>query len=99
LIVIHGTGVYPNWDQVVQPIRVEMTTRGWSTLAIQMPILANDVAQEGYAKLFPKVIPRIESALQYLKSYGSRKTEPAGHSNGSNMSVYYLTSVNDQSIK
>ena len=99
LIVMHGTGVHPNWDQVVRPIRVEMTTRGWNTLSIQMPILANDAAQEEYAKLYPEVIPRIDSAVQYLKSYGSRKIVLVGHSNGSNMSVHYLTSENDESLK
>jgi hypothetical protein len=29
MVVMHGTGVHPNWDQVVQLIRVEMTTCGW----------------------------------------------------------------------
>jgi len=63
LMVMHGAGVHPNWDQVVRPIRVEMTTHGWNTLSTQMPILANDAAQEEYAKLYPEVIPRIDSAL------------------------------------
>lgn len=63
LMVMHGAGVHPNWDQVVRTIRLEMTTRGWNTLSIQMPVLANDAAQEEYAKLYPEVIPRIDSAL------------------------------------
>ena len=49
LIVMHGVGIHPNWDQVIRPIRVEMTTRGWNTLSIQMPILANEAAAEDYA--------------------------------------------------
>ncbi len=59
LIVMHGIGVHPNWDQVIRPIRVEMTTRGWNTLSIQMPVLANDAAAEDYAKLFPEVTPEL----------------------------------------
>lgn len=46
LIVMHGTGVHPNWDQVIRPLRVELTTRGWNTLSIQMPVLANDAARQ-----------------------------------------------------
>ena len=42
LLVLHGTGIHPNWEQVIQPIRVEMTSYGWNTLAIQMPILGNE---------------------------------------------------------
>ena len=39
IIVVHGTGVHPDWAQVVKPIRVDMASRGWNTLSIQMPIL------------------------------------------------------------
>ncbi|MEJ2076288.1 MAG: DUF3530 family protein, partial [Reinekea sp.] len=39
MIVVHGTGVHPDWEQVVKPIRVDMASHGWNTLSIQMPIL------------------------------------------------------------
>jgi hypothetical protein len=90
LIVMHGIGIHPNWDQVVRPIRVEMTTRGWNTLSIQLPILANDVAPEDYTALFPEVGPRIKAAIGYLKSYGSQNIVLVAHSMGSTMSAYYL---------
>ncbi len=99
LIVMHGIGVHPNWDQVIRPIRFEMTTRGWNTLSIQMPVLANDAATEDYAKLFPEVTPRINAALQHLASYGSRNIVLIGHSMGSSMSAYYLASNSQGVIK
>ncbi|MBT3263087.1 MAG: DUF3530 family protein [Acidiferrobacteraceae bacterium] len=46
MIVVHGTGIHPDWQQVVQPIRVAMTEYGWHTLSIQMPILHNDAKYE-----------------------------------------------------
>ena len=99
LIVMHGTGVHPNWDQVIRPLRVEMTTRGWSTLSIQMPVLANDAAQEDYAELFAEVGPRIDAAIEYLKLFGSEKIVLVAHSLGSAMGAYYLARNNDDSIK
>jgi len=99
LIVMHGIGIHPNWDQVVRPIRVEMTTRGWNTLSIQMPVLTNDAASEDYVKLFPEVIPRIDAALEHLESYGSRNIVLIGHSMGSSMSAYYLARNNRQVIR
>lgn len=99
LIVMHGVGIHPNWDQVIRPIRVEMTTRGWNTLSIQMPILANEAAAEDYAQLFPEVDPRIEAALRYLKSYGSQKIVLVAHSLGSAMGAYYLGRNDDEAIK
>ena len=91
LIVMHGTGVHPNWNQVIQPIRVEMTSRGWNTLSIQMPILPNEASHEDYAPLFPEVPPRIEAAVSYLQSQGSQNIVLVAHSLGSLMTSYYLS--------
>ena len=38
VIVIHGTGIHPDWPQVVQPLRVGLTEHNWNTLSIQMPV-------------------------------------------------------------
>ena len=61
LIVVHGTGIHPNWQQVVQPIRVEMAGYGWNTLALQMPILHNEAEYEEYVALYPEVPPRLRA--------------------------------------
>jgi len=99
LIVMHGTGVHPNWSQVIQPIRVEMTTRGWNTLSIQMPILPNEASHEDYAPLFSEVIPRVNAAIAYLESQGSRNIVLVGHSLGSLMTSYYLSRNSGTPVK
>ena len=99
LIVIHGTGVHPNWDQVIQPIRVEMTTRGWNTLSIQMPILANEAEHDEYAPLFPGVIPRIDAAVAYLQAQGNQKIVLVAHSLGSLMTSFYLSEKQPDLVK
>ncbi|MDH5355283.1 MAG: alpha/beta hydrolase family protein [Gammaproteobacteria bacterium] len=99
LIVMHGTGVHPNWDQVIRPLRVALTEYGWNTLSIQMPVLANDADHDDYAVLFPEVVPRINAALSYLKSQGAEDIVLIGHSLGSLMTSYYLSRENDESIK
>ena len=48
IIVVHGTGVHPDWEQVVKPVRVEMTAHGWHTLSIQMPVLVNEAEYKDY---------------------------------------------------
>ena len=62
MIVVHGTGIHPNWQQVVQPIRVGMAGHGWNTLSIQMPILHNEAQYEEYVALYPEVPPRLRAA-------------------------------------
>ena len=51
-IVMHGTGVHPDWPTVVQPLRVGLTDSGWHTLSIQMPILANEAEHAAYAAIY-----------------------------------------------
>jgi len=91
MIVVHGLGVHPNWEQVIQPVRVEMTQYSWNTLSIQMPVLANDAAGAEYFALFDEVAPRIEAAIKFLKLQGMQDIVLVSHSMGSAMSAYYFS--------
>ena len=70
VVVMHGTGIHPDWQQVVQPLRVGLIAHNWSTLSIQMPILANEAEYPEYAPLYDEVAPRIDAAIKYLKKNG-----------------------------
>ena len=91
MIVVHGTGIHPNWQQVVQPIRVEMAAHGWNTLSIQMPILHNEAQYDEYVALYPEVPPRLRAAEAFLKDRGIQTLLIAAHSQGATMSSYYLS--------
>jgi pimeloyl-ACP methyl ester carboxylesterase len=93
VLVMHGTGIHPDWQQVVQPLRVGLTEYNWNTLSIQMPVLANDAEYADYAPLYDEVAPRIEAAIKYLKASGSKEIVLLGHSQGSSMTAYYLSSA------
>ncbi len=90
IIVIHGLGAHPNWAQIVQPVRVEMTQYGWNTLSIQMPVLANGIGGDQYAPLFVEVAPRIEAAITFLKQNEMQEIVLVSHSMGSAMSADYF---------
>lgn len=91
MIVVHGTGIHPNWQQVVQPIRIEMSAHGWNTLSIQMPILHNEAEYEEYVPLYPEVPPRLGAAEAFLKDRGMKTLLIVAHSQGATMSSYYLS--------
>ncbi len=91
IIVVHGTGIHPNWDQVVKPVRVEMTTLGWNTLSIQMPILHNEAEYAEYVPLYPEVPPRLKAAEDFLLEAGMEEIVIVAHSQGATMSSYYLS--------
>ena len=90
-IVMHGTGVHPNWPNVVLPLRVGLTESGWDTLSIQMPVLANDAEHADYAVIYDWVPGRIDAAVAYLRDKGIDKIVLIAHSQGSTMTAYYLS--------
>jgi pimeloyl-ACP methyl ester carboxylesterase len=98
VIVMHGTGIHPDWQQVIQPLRVGLTEHSWNTLSIQMPILPNEAEYPEYAPLYDEVAPRIDAAIKYLKDKGSKQIVLLGHSQGAAMTAYYL-STSKQDIK
>jgi len=98
-IVIHGGGVHPNWDQIIRPIRSQLPDHGWSTLSIQMPVLANDAEYAEYAPLFDDVAPRINAAIKSLQTKGISNIVIIAHSLGAGMTGYYLANKPDKSIK
>lgn len=97
VIVIHGTGIHPDWPQVVQPLRVGLTEHNWNTLSIQMPVLANDAEYAEYAPLYAEVPPRIDAAIKYLQKNGAKTIVLVAHSQGASMAAYYL-SITEQQI-
>ena len=90
VILMHGTGVHPDWQQVIQPLRVGLTEHGWNTLSIQMPVLANDAEHLAYAPLYDEVAPRVNAAIKYLRANNIKNIVLLGHSKGSTMAAYYL---------
>ena len=91
-VVIHGTGVHPNWPTVIQPLRVGLTEEGWHTIAIQMPVLSNDATHDDYTVVFPDVPARIDAAIKYLKEeMAVKRVVLIAHSLGSSMTAYHLS--------
>jgi dienelactone hydrolase len=91
MIVVHGTGVHPDWEQVVKPIRVDMASHGWNTLSIQMPILRNGAEYAEYVPLYPEVPPRMKAAEDFLVKKGMTDIVIVAHSQGATMTSYYLS--------
>jgi len=85
-------------QQVIQPLRVELTRHNWNTLSIQMPILPNEAEYPEYAPLYDEVAPRVDAAIEYLKNHGSIDIVLIGHSQGAAMTAYYL-SKSKQDVK
>jgi len=91
VLLLHGSGVHPNWSDVIQPLRSELPNHGWATLSIQMPILANDAKYSEYAPLIKDVPARINAAIDYLNNKFYKNVVIVAHSLGSTMANSYLS--------
>ena len=91
VIVMHGTGVHPDWPTVILPLRVELAEAGWHTLSIQMPVLANEASHADYAAIYDWVPGRIDAAVTHLRDSGFETVVLIAHSQGATMSTYYLS--------
>lgn len=93
VVVMHGTGVHPNWPTVVLPLRVRLAESGWHTLSIQMPVLANDADYTDYPPIYDGVPGRIDAAVDYLQGQGVEKIVLIAHSQGATMTTYFLANT------
>jgi alpha/beta superfamily hydrolase len=89
-VVVHGLGVHPDWVQVIQPLRVALTSQGFNTLSIQMPVLENDAHSGEYKQVLGHADLRIKAAVEYLEKEGLVSDVLVAHSLGSVMSTHYL---------
>ncbi|HQS99893.1 MAG TPA: DUF3530 family protein [Thiobacillus sp.] len=98
LIVVHGMGIHPDWG-MVGTLRTELSDRGFTTLSIQMPILAADAKGEDYPPTFPEAAERLGEAVAFLKAKGYTELAVVSHSMGSRMSLDYFKGKPDPVVK
>jgi pimeloyl-ACP methyl ester carboxylesterase len=97
VIVVHGLGVHPDWG-LINPVRSQLAEMGYSTLSVQMPVLAADARAEQYPPLFPEAAERLTAAVAFLHGKGLKKIAVVSHSMGSRMTNYFLNHAGDTSI-
>lgn len=89
LVVVHGMGIHPDWG-MVGTLRTQLADQGYTTLSVQMPVLAADAQAEQYLADFPEAAERIGVAVDFLKAKGYKKIAIVSHSMGSRMSRLYV---------
>jgi len=90
VIVLHGSGVHPDWPDVVQPLRSELPSHGWATLSLQLPVLPNEADYKDYAPLFSEVPARIKAGIAHLRKNKYKNIIIVAHSMGSSMAASHL---------
>lgn len=89
VIVVHGMGVHPDWN-LIGALRSQLAEQGYSTLSIQMPVLANEAKGDAYPKTFGEAAARLQAAVDFLRAKNYGKVAIVSHSMGSRMTAHYL---------
>ncbi len=100
-IILHGRGFHPDWQDVVNPLRVSLTESGWNTLSVQMPVLEKQAKYYDYVPIFTQAMSRIEAAIAYAREAiksadGKDKVVLIAHSCGAHMAMTWL---NEDSVE
>lgn len=90
VIVVHGLGVHPDWN-LIGALRTGLADQGYTTLSVQMPVLAADAKSADYAATFGEASERLGTAANFLVAKGYRKIAIVSHSMGSRMSLHYMS--------
>ena len=98
VLILHGRGFHPDWVDTVNPLRVGLVERGYSTLSLQMPVLAKDAKYYDYVPIFHHAHARIEAGIRFLRDNGHEKVVLLAHSCGAHMAMDWIRTDNDRSI-
>jgi alpha-beta hydrolase superfamily lysophospholipase len=98
VVILHGRGFHPDWPDTVGPLRVGLVERGYSTLALQMPVLEKDAKYYDYLPLFEYAHARIEAGIDFLRGEGHDKIVLVAHSCGAHMAMDWIDAVGDGDI-
>jgi len=90
IILAHGLGVHPDWG-VIGELRTRLADAGYTTLSVQMPILAADAPAARYPVLFWEADARFAGALTYLRRRHYDRIWLLSHSMGSRMANHYVS--------
>jgi pimeloyl-ACP methyl ester carboxylesterase len=97
-IILHGRGLHPNWETIVQPLSTALPESGWDTLSLQMPVLGKEAKYFDYVPIFPEAYPRIEAGIAYLKQQGIEHIVLIAHSCGAHMAMNWVDEHGDSAI-
>ena len=98
VVILHGRGFHPDWADAINPLRVGLAERGYSTLSLQMPVLDKEAKYYDYVPIFHHAYPRIEAGIEFLRAAGHERVVLLAHSCGVHMAMAWIRERGDRDI-
>jgi len=90
IILVHGMGQHPDWPQVIAPLRRALPDAGWTTLSVQMPILAPEVPIADYGTTLVEAGNRLGASIQHLRDRHYQRIVIVGYGFGAATAAWYV---------
>ena len=84
VILVHGVGVHPDFG-MIGALRGQLADAGYTTLSVQMPVLAADAPREAYVATFGDAAARLDAAVRFLRQRDPGIIAVVAHSMGASM--------------
>lgn len=98
IIVGHGRGWNPDFE-LYSSLRTKLAEHGYTTLAIQLPVLGPGAKVGDYIPTYPDASERYDLAAKYLVDKGYKNVAIVSHSLGATMANQYLIKVDKTPVK
>lgn len=98
VIILHTMGGHADWPQAISPIRTALPEQGWSTLSIQLPVIAPENQIEDYGLTLEPSAERIKAAVRFLRERKFLNIVIIGHSFGAASALAYLEKEDKQKV-
>lgn len=98
VIIGHGRGWSPDWE-LYSTLRMKLVDQGYTTLAIQLPVLGPGAKVGDYIPTYPDAAERYDLAAKFLIEKGYKDIGIVSHSLGATMANQYLIKSEKNPVK
>ncbi len=98
VLLLHGRGYHPDWEQVIRPLRIGLTEHNWNTLSLQLPVLEKQAKYYDYVPIFGEALPRIQAGIDHLVAQGNTEIIMISHSCGVHMAMAWVRKFGTSTI-
>jgi predicted alpha/beta-fold hydrolase len=98
VLILHSMGGHADWPQLISPLRTKLPEHGWTSLSIQLPVIAPENQIEDYGKTLEQATARIKAAVDLLYERKFFNMVAIGHSFGAASLLAYLEKQEKQKV-
>lgn len=99
VILLHSMSAHMDWPVVIAPLRESFRDKMWTSLSIQLPVIATGKTPAEYSKTLEEASSRINSAIHYLQDRGYETVVLIGYGFGATTAAFFLAGKDARGVR